>query len=667
MTSLRQKLKFFKLPIGYEAIRNFTRLLLLTFVGATSAVFVAVAQDSQSGTDVFPIPDSYNTEGIPAIKNSEVENLFYDDAAIRSNLIWDADRQNRRLLVTDETNSVWLLNTPMAQPVKLLNKIVPQSLKMRPGGAGFAYTSDHEDEDNYQLYVYDFKENAPKKVVVLTGKDESVDSFVWSETGNALFYVRADYDTKKTKLCRNDFQAEKCFTTSFGGIWEVMDSDASRVLLKYWKASSSQHLYLFDTQTDKLAPIDEKGNSRKAFVAGDRVFWTSEGNENCKKEPCILSQDLKNGKVSRLNLPEDLVNLNDVKVSPDGNHVVIQDTKDGIDVLRVFRLKKDKIVKEIPPFISGSFVLWNVRWLSDAEIAYTLEDIGKPASIQSYNFDSKKYTDWTRERLPAQLAGKVKSPEVIRWKSFDQREISGYVVRPKMMAANKKSPVLIYVHGGPQILDKPLFNTTDIRLAANLNITTIHTNIRGSSGFGKEFMDADNREKRGDAVKDVQTLLDWITKQPDLDANQIYLRGVSYGGFVVLSTALQEPARIKAVIAEYPLISIRGYLAQSWIDEFAKTEYGDPKDEDLMKRLDVLTPLNDTDKWNQIPLFITRGKLDSRTSEKDVIDLKNQLQNKNTEVWFVYSTDGGHGFGGKYVTAAMYQFLKKQITEENKK
>lgn len=112
---------------------------------------------------------------------------------------------------------------------------------------------------------------------------------------------------------------------------------------------------------------------------------------------------------------------------------------------------------------------------------------------------------------------------------------------------------------------------------------------------------------------------------------------------------------------------IRGYLAQSWIDEFAKSEYGDPKDEDLMKRLDALTPLNNTDRWNNIPLFITRGKLDSRTSEKDVIDLKTQLQNKNSEVWFVYSTDGGHGFGGKYVTAAMYQFLKKQTTKENSK
>ena len=57
-------------------------------------------------------------------------------------------------------------NSPLSQPVKLIEKIVPYSVKMRPDGESFAYTSDHEDEDNFQLYLYDFKEKTPKKFVV---------------------------------------------------------------------------------------------------------------------------------------------------------------------------------------------------------------------------------------------------------------------------------------------------------------------------------------------------------------------------------------------------------------------------------------------------------------------------------------------------------------------
>lgn len=639
----------------------FNKLFIKSVVISCLMMFGWETTFSQTA-DIFPIPDTYKVEGIPSIKNSEVEHLFYDPSAIRSNLIWDSDTKNRRMLVTDATNNIYLLSSPLSQPVKLIDKIIPYSLKTNPNGESFAYTSDHEDQDNFQLYFYDFKEKTPKKLVNLTGKDESIDSFIWSKNGDTLYFMRMDYEAKMSKLCRFDFQAEKCYPIELKGSWDVVQDGGNKLLLRYFKASSSQFIYVYDLQTGKLTPVDEKGTSRKAFLVQDRVFWTSEGSENCQKELCVFSLDLKNNKKIELKLPANILNLYDVKISPDGNNLLLQETKDGIDYLRVFRLKKDKIGKEIPPFIAGSYVIWNTRWLSDREVVYTLENNGKPASIQSYNIETKQVTDWTKESLPTQLQGKVKSPQTFKWKSFDQKEISGYIVRPQKQ--EKKSPVLIFVHGGPQILDRPVFSSQDLRLVANLGLTIIHTNIRGSSGFGKEFMDADNKEKRGDAVKDIQSLLDWVEKQPDLDANKIFLRGESYGGFIALSTALQEPNRIKAVIAEYPLVSIRGMLGQSWVNESAKSEYGNPTDEQLMKKLDDLSPLNNTSRWNKIPLFLTRGKLDERNPEKDVTDLKTQLQNNGSEVWFIYSTTSGHGVSGRYVFAAMYQFLNSQIKKE---
>ena len=624
-------------------------------------VSIATAQQNE---DVFPVPDTYKVEGIPPIKKSEVENLFYDPSTIRSNLIWDADSKHRRLLVTDEKNAVYLLDTPMAQPFRLTQGFVPSKVRMRPDGSGFAYNSDQEDEDNYQLYYYDLKEKTPKKITTPTSKDESIESFAWTKAGDALFYTKIDYDTKTSKLCQNNLLAETCFPADLKGVWRVVEAEGDYVLLRYAKASTSTFLYAYDTKANKLTPLDEQGDVPKAFLFGTRVFWISEGNTACGSSQCVLVSDIKNSKPKRLNLPVNLADFEDVRFSPAGTNLLVQESKNGIDNLRVFQLKKDKIVKEFPPFVSGSYLIWDKRWLSETEVAYTLENNGKPASIQSYDINSKKKTDWTKEKLPPQLEGKTKSPEPVKWKSFDGKEISGYVVRPATPVQGKKSPVLIFVHGGPQLLDKPVFSVSDIRLASNLGMTIIHTNIRGSNGFGKEFMDADNREKRGDAVKDVRALIDWAEKQPDLDAGQIYLRGESYGGFVVLATALQEPARVKAVIAEYPLISIRGFLSQSWIDDYARTEYGDPKDENLMKNLDELSPLDNTTRWNKIPLFLTRGKLDERNPEKDVTDLKTQLQNKNSPVWFIYSNEDGHGFSGKYVTAAMFKFLKTQISKE---
>jgi Tol biopolymer transport system component len=307
-------------------------VLLLTGVAATAF--------SQM-TDIFPVPDTYKTEGIPVIKNSEVGHLFYDPSSIKSNLIWDADRENRRLLVTDETNNVYLLDSALAQPVKLIEKVVPQSVKINPNGESFAYISDHENEDNYQLYLYDFKTKATKKLVNLTGKDESIESVMWNEKGNALYYVRIDYDLKISKLCSYDFVAEKCFEAELKGIWNAIDVKNNRVLLKYWKASTSQLLYYFDLQSNKLTAVDEKGNSRKAFFVGYSIYWNSEGNENCRQEPCVLILNLKNNKTEQLTLPKDILSISEVRVSPEGKNLMIQETKNGIDRLRVFQLKKD--------------------------------------------------------------------------------------------------------------------------------------------------------------------------------------------------------------------------------------------------------------------------------------------------------------------------------------
>ncbi|HMO82393.1 MAG TPA: prolyl oligopeptidase family serine peptidase [Pyrinomonadaceae bacterium] len=618
---------------------------------------------SQNG-DVFPVPDSYKVEGIPTIKKSEVDHLFFDPISIKSNLIWDADQKNRRLLVTDETNNVYLLDSALSRPIKLTEKGVPNSVRFHPDGGSFLFTSDHEDQENFQLYIYDLEKRTVSKATTLTGKDESIESAVWSKAGGFLHYSKIDYELKVTKLCESISFTERCFNVDLKGIWYVLDSADGRILLKHWKSSSNQSLYLYDIAANALVTIEEKGNSPKGGFAGEHIVYISDGNDRCKRRACVISFDLKSGRAKPLDLPKNLTNTQDLKISPASDYILVQETRDGVDDLRIFKFAKGKLGKEIPRFIKGSFVIWNTRWLGSREIVYTLENNGKPASIQSFNFENGTITDWTKERLPPELDGKVTPPEIIKWKSFDKREISGFMVRPRK--GPTRLPVLIRVHGGPQILARPVFNSNDIRLASQLGVAIIHTNIRGSSGFGSEFMDADDREKRGDAIKDIRALIDWIEKQGDLDPGQIFLRGESYGGFVVLSAAMQEPSRVKGVIAESPIVSIRGYLSQSWIDDFAKTEYGNPDDEKLMVSLDALSPLNNADRWNKIPLLLTRGKRDGRIPENNVVDLKNQLQKQGTDVWYIYSTEGGHGFGGRYVFASIYKFLKTQIENRRK-
>jgi len=606
----------------------------------------------------FPVPATFTLEGIPRIKNDDVKHLFFELSAIKSNLIWDVDRTTRKILVTDEKTAIYSLESPMAKPKLMIDGRVPQTLRFSPTSSLAAFNNDKDNPDNDVLFLWDGK-NDPKRLSNFVGKDDSIDSFIWDRDGKNIYYTLNDYELKTTTLCKSDLSTNKCFEADLKGIWNVVDIDRDNVLLKYWKSSSNQHIFNFSIATGKLTPLSETGNATRAFFAGGKTLILNEDATECGSSRCLFSIDPRNTKREIIDLKNIQGHLGDIKPSPDGKIFLIQESFDGMDNLWIGKIKSRSVVPEVTNFLKGSYVVWNTRWLSNTEVVFTIENISQPALIRSYDLRSKKTTDWTTPQLPQVLTDKVKAPETIRWKSFDDKSISGYIVRP--VKVEGKSPVLIFIHGGPQVLDRPIFNSLDVRLATFLGLSIIHTNIRGSRGFGNEYMDADNGAKRGDAVRDISSLLDWVAKQPDLDPNNLYIRGESYGGFIALATGLTESSRIRGIIAEYPLVSIRGYLQQSWIDEFAKNEYGDPKDESLMKKLDELSPLNNADRWKGTPLFLTRGKLDSRVPEGDVLGLKSQLRDAGADVWFIYASEAGHGVGGRFVTAAMYEFIKTHL------
>lgn len=454
-------------------------------------------------------------------------------------------------------------------------------------------------------------------------------------------------------------KASECLEIDLKGLWNVLDVDRGNVLLKYWKSSSNQHIFNYSLADKKLTTLSDLGNSTKAFFVAGRALILNENSSECGGNLCLLSIDVRNGNKTQIGLEKTRGHLSDIKPSPNGKLLLVQEAADGIDSLWIGKIKNNRVVSKVSNILSGSYVVWNTRWLSNSEVIFTVENIGMPALVRSFDIKSKRTISWTTSQLPQTLTETVRPPETIRWKSFDNKEISGYIVKPAKIAA--KSPVLIFIHGGPQVIDRPTFNPVDLRFATFLGMSVIHTNIRGSRGFGNEFMDADNGGKREDAVRDVGSLLDWIAKQPDLDSENVFVRGESYGGFIALASGLREAKRLRGVIAEYPLVSIRNYLGQSWIDEFAINEYGDPKDETLMKKLDELSPLNNASRWKGTPLFLTRGKLDSRVPERDVLGLNSQLREAGTDVWFIYANEAGHGVGGRFVTAAMYEFLKTYL------
>jgi len=109
-----------------------------------------------------------------------------------------------------------------------------------------------------------------------------------------------------------------------------------------------------------------------------------------------------------------------------------------------------------------------------------------------------------------------------------------------------KLPVVVIWHGGPESQSRPTFYPFAQLLASELGIAVLLPNVRGSSGYGKAYLAADDGPRREQALGDIQATLDWIATQPELDASRIGVYGGSYGGYMTLATAAFQSGRVRA-------------------------------------------------------------------------------------------------------------------------
>src|SRR6185503_5431466 len=110
-------------------------------------------------------------------------------------------------------------------------------------------------------------------------------------------------------------------------------------------------------------------------------------------------------------------------------------------------------------------------------------------------------------------------------------------------------PVLIYIHGGPESQYHPNFNAFVQYLALELKIAVLAPNVRGSTGYGKAYVELDNGLKRTDAVKDIGAALNWIATQRDLNAQRVALYGGSYGGYLTYAAMIDYGDKVAAGIS----------------------------------------------------------------------------------------------------------------------
>ena len=184
--------------------------------------------------------------------------------------------------------------------------------------------------------------------------------------------------------------------------------------------------------------------------------------------------------------------------------------------------------------------------------------------------------------------------------------------------------MLIDIHGGPESQARPFFRDSS-SFSQRAGNGRDHPNVRGSAGYGKTYLKLDNAEKREDSVKDIGALLDWIAKQPELDASRVAVTGGSYGGYMVLASLTHFGDRIKAGIDIVGICNFNTFLenTSAYRVDLRRAEYGDERDAKMQAVFDRISPANNADKIVSA-LLVAHGRNDPRVpfSEAEQIAAK---------------------------------------------
>jgi dipeptidyl aminopeptidase/acylaminoacyl peptidase len=274
---------------------------------------------------------------------------------------------------------------------------------------------------------------------------------------------------------------------------------------------------------------------------------------------------------------------------------------------------------------------------------------------------------WTESELGGIVAANMKEAEPIKWPSFDQREITGFLFRPAAKFTGRR-PVIIEIHGGPEGQSRPVFQSRQNYYTNELGVAIIYPNVRGSTGYGKTFVTLDNGPKREDSVKDIGALLDWIAQQPDLDASRVMVSGGSYGGYMSLACAVHYNDRIRCSVDIVGISNFISFLqnTESYRRDLRRVEYGDERDPQMRAIFEQISPFNHAAKIKK-PIFIIQGANDPRVPRTEAVQIRETVAKNGIPVWYLEAKDEGHGFAKKgnrdFQFYATVMFVQKFLLE----
>ena len=610
------------------------------------------------------------------VKQYTAEQLYNNQAVYAS--AFSADES--KLLVNANTSGIFNLyelsigDTAM-RPLTTSSKESFWAIDYLPGTAKYLYSADQGGNENSHIYLRNPGDTTAKDLTPWPNSANSM--FGWSADKKAMYISSNKRDQRYFDLWKADttgwaatlfYQNDSAYSPG------VISKSEKYLTLTKEITTDKNELYLYDRTsktTKKLSNGNEATWRAAAFEKNDSILYyiTNDGSEFSY----LVKYNINTGQASKAY--ETNWDVAGMSLSENEKYHTIFINEDGKNKVLLFEHQNNKPV-DFPEIKDGDVqdVLISP---SEKNMRLSVGSSKSPVNIFVYNFESKELKQLTNTLNKEVDVNDMVSAEVIRFKSFDGKEIPAIYYKPLTASKDNKVPALLWIHGGPGGQSRIGFSN-DIQYLVNHGYAVLAVNNRGSSGYGKTFYKLDNKDHAGGDLKDCVWAKKWLQQQDYIDTGKIGIEGGSYGGCMVLGALAFYPEEFKVGV---DLFGVANWLRTlrsipPYWESFRKALYdemGDPGTADSI-HLQQISPLYNYEKINK-PLIVFQGMNDVRVLPVESEEIVAGVKKSGVPVEYVTYPDEGHGFAkkeneittAKKTLAFLDKYLKGGYTPEIKK
>ena len=609
-------------------------------------VAFSVAVKGQDG--FIKPPADLEMSGVPPIPKSLADKVrrymyIYGLPLAR----WAPDKREIWVKSVSQFSHVSSISSPGEKPksIKHILGLGIYDIYIQPQGHYLIYNQDKDETEKYQMHLFDLRSG---KSTLLSDNNARDTEFVWSNNGEQVAYSSTAGGNGVSLYLITPLKPEskRLLVKSDDNYLRAYDWSPDDKLLAYceFKSMDASKLWVINVETGVKALLSGQSSSEDYF---SYPRFSKDG----KGVYVMTKYQSEVNRIAHINLntrryeflkTDSKWDVEIFQPSPDGKHMAFSVNEDGVSRLYLYDImtKKKKAISGLPlGIISG--LIWNN---TSTDCAFNLKSPKTPNDIYSVSVATGAVERWVQSYSNGMDMDQLPTPELIRWKSFDGRNISGFMYRPSRQYTGKR-PVIIDLHGGPSEQVRPGYINADNYIVNDLGVVKIYPNYRGSRGYGKTFVNLDNGLRREDAIKDITALLDWIRLRPDLDPDKVVVHGASYGGFMALSIATRYNDRIRASIVEYGISEWVSAISSIGINfrHLWRAEYGDEREPAIRDYLMRISPLYNI-KQNNKPILLIHGRKDSRVPVQQAEAVLSAMKQTQVPIWHLFGKNEGHGF-----------------------